>query len=209
MADALGPLQQAHVEVRDAAGAHLSVVDQPGHLAPRVLDRRSDPIGPVELVQIDALDAEPPERRFDLLADRFRTQVALRLVERPRRIGNHAAFGEDVGPLATGDLAQRPSDHFLRVPEAVDRRRIDPVDAARDGVADRRDRIGVVLASPAVGPAPASDGPGAEADLRDSKTGSSQRTLQERFHRAFSFSYVLTMAEMSKSGVWASTAAKS
>src|SRR5207253_6034968 len=108
-----------------------------------------------------------------------------------------------------GDLAQRPSDHFLRMAEPVDGRRIHPVDAARDRVADGRDRIGVVLASPAVRPSSAADGPGAETDLRDSKTARSQWTLQQCFHQAFSFAYSLTIAEISRSGVCAATAAKS
>src|SRR5260370_11467854 len=99
MADALSPLEQSDVEVRDAAGAYLPLADQVRHLSQRIFHRLSDRIRPMELVQVDALDAEPAKRSLDLFADRFRPQVALRLLERPRWIGDHPAFAEDVGTL--------------------------------------------------------------------------------------------------------------
>src|SRR2546428_883470 len=145
-------------------------------------------VRPVELVEVDALDAEPAKRSLDLLPDRFGLQVALRLLERPRRVRNHPAFGEDVGTLGGRDLAQRPSDHLLGMAEPVDCRGVDPVDSAPDCVADGRDRVGVVLLSPTVGPTSTADGPCSEAHLRDVETASPERTVEQRFHDATSFS---------------------
>src|SRR5882672_3832473 len=69
---------------------------------------------------------------------------------------------------------------------SVDGRSVDPVDAKRDRVPDRSDRVGVVLASPAVGPTSTTDRPGTETDLSDPKTARSERT-PEQAHEATSF----------------------
>ena len=59
--DRLTPVEQRHVEVRDADGANLSFLDQPHDRVPRVFDRRARLVRPMKLVEIDALDVEPPE----------------------------------------------------------------------------------------------------------------------------------------------------
>ena len=141
----LGAFEQRHVEVRHARRADLPFVDEPRHLQPRVLDGRADRVGPVELVEVDALDAEAPERRLDLAPDRVGAQVALGLVVWPVAVRDHAALREDERPLRGGYLAERAADDLLGVAEAVDGRGIDPVHAAADGVADRGDRARVVL----------------------------------------------------------------
>jgi len=66
---------------------------------------------------------------------------------------------------------------------------------------------GVVLASPAVGPASAPDGPGSETDLGDAKIGGSQRAFQQFLHGTVSFAKTLTIADM-RVGVLAATAAR-
>src|ERR1700738_1896904 len=68
-----------------------------------------------------------------------------------------------MGTLGGWELAQRPSDNLLGMAQSVDGRGVHPVDATRDRVLDGRDRIGVVLASPAVGPTSTADGPRAAA----------------------------------------------
>src|SRR5205085_2365265 len=56
--DRLAAVEQRHVEVRDPDGANLPFLDKLHHRIPRVFDRRARLIRPVELVEIDALDAK-------------------------------------------------------------------------------------------------------------------------------------------------------
>ena len=62
VADRLASLDQRPVEVRDADGAHRAGVLELGHGAPGVLDRHARLVGPVQLVQVDHVDAEASER---------------------------------------------------------------------------------------------------------------------------------------------------
>jgi hypothetical protein len=57
-ADGEGALDVCGWMVRDAAGAHLSFLDQTLHFAPRLLDRRVA-IDVVQLHEVEPLDAEP------------------------------------------------------------------------------------------------------------------------------------------------------
>src|SRR5712692_341546 len=176
MANTLRPPERSDVEVGDPAGAHLPLLDQARHLAPRVLYRGADRVRPMKLVQVDPVDAEPAQRRLDFFADRFRPQVALRLRKRLRWVSDLTALGEDERTLGGRDLAQRPTDDLLGMAESIDGRGVDPVDAGRDRMLDRGNRSRVVLASPAVGPTAAADGPRPEADLSDLKPARSEGT---------------------------------
>src|SRR5260370_13182281 len=180
VADAFGPLQELDGEVRDPAGTDLAGADQARHRTPRLFEGRSDRVRPVELIQVDALDAEPAQRRLDLLADRFWPQVALRLGKRLRWVRHLSALGEDEGTLGSRDLADRLSDDLLGMAQPVDGRGIDPVDAGRNRMLDGRDRSRVVLASPTVGPTATPDGPRAKANLGDLKPARSERTGTQR-----------------------------
>src|SRR6267378_88590 len=99
--------------------------------------------------------------------------------------------------------------------EPVDGRGVDPVDAGRDRMLDGRDRIRIVLASPAVGPTAAADGPCAEADLADRKPAPSKRTCEQGHDASTltgavrSVEYDVAIAEMSRSGTRAATWANS
>ena len=169
--DRLAALEEGHVEVRDARPADLALVHEAQHLAPRVLDRRPRLVGPVELVEVDRLDAEPAQRGLALLAHARRPRVARGGGHAVLVVPAQAALGEHEGPLGGGDPGEGPADDLLGVAVAVDRRGVDPVDALRDRVADRGDRLRVVLRAPGEGPAAAARGPGAEADGRDLGAG--------------------------------------
>jgi hypothetical protein len=80
-------------------------------------------VGPVDLVEVDRIDSQPGEAGLDLAPDRVALQAvgdaAPTAVEERR-------LREDVRPiLAAGEDA---ADDLLRVSEAVDGRRVDPVD---------------------------------------------------------------------------------
>jgi hypothetical protein len=52
--------EHSEIEIGHAGRAHLARGDQLQHLGPGVLERSTRFVGPVELVQVDALDAKPP-----------------------------------------------------------------------------------------------------------------------------------------------------
>src|SRR3984893_18264102 len=75
--DRLATLEQNRVEIRYACRADLSFFDELHHRGPGILDGRTC-VRPVELIQIDALDAEPAEGGFALTANRVRLKVPAR-----------------------------------------------------------------------------------------------------------------------------------
>src|SRR5260370_18884413 len=77
MPDRLAPLAESCVEVRYACRADLSLLDELHHFDPGILDPRTC-VRPVELIQIDARDTQPPERRFASAADRIGATVSRR-----------------------------------------------------------------------------------------------------------------------------------
>src|SRR5208282_4682249 len=54
-------------------------------------------------------------------------------------------------------------DYLLRMPQAVNGGRVDPVDSGVQRSVDRHDRLGVVLRAPTKIPAPSANRPGAHA----------------------------------------------
>src|SRR5665647_175876 len=104
-------------------------------------------------------------------------------VSRPRRRGAHgiggvplqAALGEDERPGGGGQSPHGPAHDFLRMPQAVDRRGVDPAHPEVDGAVNGRDREAVVLRAPAERPAAAAGCPGAEADGRDLEAARAER----------------------------------
>src|SRR5213076_2664255 len=91
----------------------------------------------MELVEVDALDPEPAQRGFGLLADRLRLQDPSRLRHRMALVPHEAAFGEHQWPLPGVQLAQQAAHDLFGMTEAVYRRRIDPVDAQLEGASHR------------------------------------------------------------------------
>ena len=185
-------LQRVHVpeplrcfELRDGVigepdGAHLSFLFQLQKGAPVVLERRTVFGGPVHLVQVDALDVEPAERRLDFAPPAQGIAYAARRGRAGGVVPHEAGFGEDVRPVVGRDVAQRAGDDLLGVAEPVHRRRVDPVDAPLDGLPDGGDRVRIVLVTPGEGPATAADRPRAEADARDPHVGRAKRRRGNR-----------------------------
>jgi len=97
----------------------------------------------------------------------------------PRGCGrpDEAGFGEDVWPVVGWDVAQRAGHDLLGVAQSVYGRGIDPVDAALDGMTDRRDRVRIVLVAPGEGPSAAPDRPRAEPHARDPHAGRAERAV--------------------------------
>ena len=184
VADALGLLEERRLVVRDTGPADLPLRHELQHLAPRLLDRRAALVGPVELVEVDRVDAEPPQRVLALLAQARRRGVPDRLLHPVGLVPPQAALREDERPLRPGDVGERAADDLLRVAVPVHRGGVDPADPARHGVANRRDRLGVVLRAPRESPAAAADRPGSEADGRDLGAASSESARRERCRHA-------------------------
>src|SRR2546421_9160703 len=125
----------------------------------------------MNLVEVDGLDSEPRKASFELAPERVASQA---LQRRPRRPRGLPSLREEVGTLV--EPGDRASDDLFGVPEAVLRSRVDPVEAELERMLDRRDRILVLLATPAPVVAASADRPGAEADAgyleaRGSKLG--------------------------------------
>src|SRR4030095_8581413 len=62
MPERLAAFQKLEVEVRHADRAELAFLDQPRHRLPGVFDWNASFVGPVELEQIDSLDAQTTQR---------------------------------------------------------------------------------------------------------------------------------------------------
>src|ERR1700730_4142695 len=93
------------------------------------------------------------------------------------------AFGEDEGPLAAYELYSS-TDELLGMPLAVDRRGIDPVHTAIEGVEHRSDRLRVTFGGAAVSPAGAADRPGGESGPADGERKGQLQRLVTRMSRA-------------------------
>ena len=151
-----------HVHLGRIEVAHADRVDLAGAIEPRqrlggVVDRHQR-IGPVHLVEVDRVDAQPAQRRLRFLDDALRAAVAKRAAVVPAEPG----LGGDDGALALAVLRQRPADDLLGAAEAVHRRGVDQRDAVIERRMNGADRVRLVAAAPH----PAADRPGAEPDAR-------------------------------------------
>ena len=172
--DGLRSPKLSGVEVRHADVAHHPALLQLGERRPALLDLL---IGdrPVDLVEVDGLDAEALAAALHLAQQRVAPEAPC--LGPPRSLGQ-PALGEDVG--ARFDAGQGAPDDPFRVPEAILRRGVDPVHPESQGAVDRRDRVLVILRSPPPLVATASDRPGAEADAGDLETGGAQLSCPQR-----------------------------
>ena len=129
----------------------------------------------MDLVEVDGVDPEAFEAALHLAKQR----VSPKALDRgsPRPLGLPALREHVWARFEAGHGA--PHDLF-RVPEAVLRRRVDPVHPELERVVDRRDRVLVVLRSPAPVVATAPDRPGSEADAGDLEAGGSEQCRPER-----------------------------
>ncbi len=127
--DRLASLDERPVEVRDADGTHRAGVLELGHGTPGVLDRHARRVGPVQLVQVDHVDAQASERALASRADLLRTEA--------RALGCRGELRrhEDLVPSPR----HRPPDDPLGDPLAVDLGGVDPVHARVEPGAHRGD----------------------------------------------------------------------
>src|SRR6185503_6601008 len=89
-------LHLGDVEVRHADVADLALLLQRSKGGPALLDVLVR-VGPVDLVQVDGVDAEPAQARLTLAPDRVGLEAVADLAA---LVPDHAALGEDVRPLA-------------------------------------------------------------------------------------------------------------
>src|SRR5882757_3676779 len=126
------------------------------------LDRHQR-VGPVNLVDVDVIGSQPAQRILDLVQDARAAGIAEHASMLPFKAG--LGGNEDAGaPAPFGD---RLSDNFLGAAEAVDRRRIDDIDAVLQCRPDGRNGLGFVGSTPH----PSANGPGAERDGRHFEGG--------------------------------------
>ena len=112
----------------------------------------------MHLIDIDAVGPQPAQRVLDLPQDPRAAGVASDLAVLPFQ----ADLGGDDHVLAQAALGKRLADDLLGAAEAVDRRRVDEIDAVVERGADGGDRFRLVGAAPH----PTADRPGAERDAR-------------------------------------------
>ena len=164
--DRLGAAHLADAEVGRARVADLALLDHAGDLGPRLFHVGVG-VGPVDLVEVDHVHAQPAQAALRLLAHARRLQpVEDRALGRV--IPDQAALRRQDHAIAAP--LERLADDFLRVAQAVGGRGVDPVDPRVEAGLDGRDRFVVVLRPPAEVPRPA-DGPRAEADRGEVEVG--------------------------------------
>ncbi len=104
------PLEKLHAEVRNTGSANFSLLDQARHDVPGIFHRDSAFVGPMELVEVDALHAQPLERDVAFAPNRLRLQSAPRHFHSILRVPFQAALREHVRPLSGGSVRRnRPT----------------------------------------------------------------------------------------------------
>lgn len=101
------------------------------------------------MVEVNYIDGEATQAVFHFSPDRISLQRDTYLA---MAVPGSAAFGEYVGSR-TGPVLERGADDLLRVPEAVDSGRVDPVDSEFERAMNGCDGVIVVLRSPCELPA--------------------------------------------------------
>src|SRR5713101_6745836 len=177
MPDGFAAFQQAHIKVGDSGHSDLSLLDEPYHFSPGILDWRPGLIGPMKLVEINALYTQPAQGRLALSPNRFRLEYTTRLCHGVRLIRNQSTFGENQRTLGGRQLAQQASDNFLGVAQSVDRGRINPIDTQLQCMPHGGNGCVVILRSPTVGPSAAAEGPSSKPDRGDCNPARAERTL--------------------------------
>ena len=171
--------------VGQAAVPDLACRDELLERAPRLLDRHVA-VGVVELQKVELLAPEPTQALLAAMADRIGAQVheVVSVVATQR-----SALGEDEHVLAAGE---RAADDLLGVPPAVERSRVDPVDAAVQCGVDGPYRIGVVLRSQLTHHSPGREPMGAVP----MPTREIRRSLAPRRRRSMTVSNEVRLARM-------------
>ena len=134
----------------------------------------------MDLIEVDHVTAEPSQAVLALLADRAAFQ---RIVHLTGFVPDQSTLGKDIGPRS-GPLRQSLRDDLLGMSKPIDGRRVDPVDPQFERPMNRRDRVGVLLGSPAKLPVSAPNRPSAKSDECNVKI---RRTKFSCLHSSFEF----------------------
>src|ERR1700675_2488203 len=125
----------------------------------------------MELIKVNALHSEPPQRCIAFLANRFRLEHSSRLCLRVVFIPDQPTLGENVWPTGRRERLQEAADNFLGVTQAVHGGGVDPIDAQLACMSNSRNGIVIVLRSPTVGPTAAAEGPRSKSGYSDWDSG--------------------------------------
>ena len=112
----------------------------------------------MNLVDVDDVGAKPAKRVLDLLHDAGAARIAKHFSVLPFEPG----LGSDDDARTQLGLGDRFADDLLRAAEAVDRRRVDDIDAVLDRCANCCDRFRLIGSAPH----PATNRPRADRDAR-------------------------------------------
>src|SRR5678816_836362 len=164
----LDALKLRESEVAHAAVAHLAFADQLRDRTPAFFDVFVR-LRPMDLVEVDDVDAEPTQAGFHFVADAlaFEPRNDLPLIV-------PAAFALRGDERTPAQALERAADHFLAMAEAIDWRGVNPVDAEIEPFANGANRCVVVLRSPTEFPTAAAHRPSAEADTGEVQVGVSK-----------------------------------
>src|SRR5437879_4930359 len=132
--------------------AYLALAFQLGQLAPSLLNIRLR-IWPVNLVEVNIINAQAFEAGLGLALDRVRLQAITYLA---LLIPDQGTLGEDKGPLTTFDGL--PND-LLRMTQTIHGSGIDPVNTQVQAALNGGDRLLVILRTPAGVPTASTHGP--------------------------------------------------
>ncbi len=154
------------VEVRHTEIAELARLLRLVELGHRLVHGRLR-VRPMDLVEVDGIDAEPPQGVVDFLPHRIGLEVPDEVV----RGADDAHLGTD-GNLIVAAF-NGPPHHFLRVPCTVGRRCVDEGDPCVDARLQGPNRLVIVHFAPEV----VSEGPGAHADCRDAQIRCSELSV--------------------------------
>ena len=136
------------------------MLDQPGHGTDRFLDRHRR-IDAVLIVEVEDLDAEPPQARLAGLGDIGRTAVDTVGAARPPGLAEFAGDHDAVAPAL-----ERPAEELLVLTPAIHVGAVEVVDAEIDRPVDQRNPSLVVAGAVDAGQRHA-----AEPDRRDLRAG--------------------------------------
>src|SRR2546426_7656814 len=147
--DALRQLHLFDIEVGDTDPADLSFLLELRHGRPAFFEFRRVIHGPMDLVEVNGINAQPAEAVFTLAANGISLQYVM---DFPLSIPTQTTFGEDIRTRAT-PARQRACDHFFRVAGSIDGRGINPVDSPFQRAMNCRDGRVVILSAPGELPA--------------------------------------------------------
>src|SRR5580700_3086441 len=122
MTDFFAALQQIHVKIRNAARPHFSFLDQLHHRGPGILNGSAGFVRPMKLVEIDSFHTQTAQGGFAFASYGIWLQSSLWL-SHGIAFERHAALSENKWTLRLRNIAQKPSHHFLRMSQPIDRGR--------------------------------------------------------------------------------------